>query len=371
MITFENVTKKYPGSQEPAVSNLSFSVPEGETCVLIGPSGCGKTTTLKMINRIIEPSGGKIFVNGSNVLEQNPVRLRRNIGYVIQQIGLFPHMKVKDNIAVVPRLLAWDETRIAARVDELLDIVNLEPEQYRDRYPSELSGGQKQRIGVARALAVDPPVMLMDEPFGAIDPINRDALQNEFLRLQNQLKKTIVFVTHDIDEALKMGTLICILNVGGVMEQLDTPQNILAQPENEFVSNFVGSDRGLKQLSLVRVADLMKQSVHVLSPDDQCSTAMEYMRTYKVDSLLVQNGQGHLLGYVTQKSALSHPDKPVSAVIREPLAVTEEEATVKDAFSEMLSCGVAYMPVVGKRNKLLGIVTTRDVQTLIVDSNKE
>lgn len=371
MITFENVTKLYLRSKKPAVHSLSFSVPEGETCVLIGPSGCGKTTTLKMINRLIEPSDGKILVNGQNVLEQDPVELRRNIGYVIQQIGLFPHMTVRDNIAVVPKLLGWKESRIDKRVDELIDIVNMNPDQFRDRYPRELSGGQRQRIGVARALAADPPVMLMDEPFGAIDPINRDALQNEFLRLQKQLKKTIVFVTHDIDEALKMGTLICILQVGGILQQFDTPQNILSQPANEFVSNFVGADRGLKQLNLVRVSDLMKPSTSVIKSSENGSAAIELMKKHQVDNLLVVDDQDVFLGYVTKKSASENQDQPVSSVIREAVAMTEKEATMKDAFSEMLSFGIAYMPVIGEKNKLLGVVTARDAQDLIEESNRE
>jgi len=371
MITFENVSKQYLRSKEPAVNNLSFSVPEGETCVLIGPSGCGKTTTLKMINRLIEPSGGKILVNGQNVLEQDPVELRRSIGYVIQQIGLFPHMTVRDNIAVVPKLLGWQQSRIDKRVDELIEIVNMDPGKIRDKYPRELSGGQRQRIGVARALAADPPVMLMDEPFGAIDPINRDSLQNEFLRLQKLLKKTIVFVTHDIDEALKMGTLICILEVGGILQQCDTPQNILSQPANEFVSNFVGADRGLKQLNLVRVSDLMKPSAKVIKGSAKGSEAVTQMEKQKVDILLVVNEQDVFLGFVGKKSVTENPDQAVSSNVREAVAVTEEEATMKDAFSEMLSFGIAYMPVLGNKNKLLGIVSASDAQKLIEEGNKE
>ncbi|MDT8307114.1 MAG: ATP-binding cassette domain-containing protein, partial [Anaerolineae bacterium] len=226
MIKLENVTKIYPGTSEPAVTGVSLEIPEGETCVLIGPSGCGKTTTMKMVNRLIEPTSGQIYVAGENVMEQDPVALRRNIGYVIQQIGLFPHMTIRDNIATVPQLLGWEKSRIDRRVDELLELMGLDPAQHRGRYPRQLSGGQRQRIGVARALAVDPPVMLMDEPFGAIDPITREHLQNEFLRLQKQIKKTIMFVTHDIDEAIKMGTRICILQVGGIVEQYGTPDEI-------------------------------------------------------------------------------------------------------------------------------------------------
>ncbi|MEJ2304785.1 MAG: ATP-binding cassette domain-containing protein [Anaerolineales bacterium] len=235
MIELENIVKIYPGSAQPAVNDLSFKVAEGETCVLIGPSGCGKTTTLKMINRLIEPTSGRIILQGKNVLDMDPVQLRRGIGYVIQQIGLFPHMTIAENINVVPRLLGWDKDKMRKRVGELIEMVGMDPADFRDRYPRQLSGGQRQRIGVARALAADPPVLLMDEPFGAIDPITRDRLQNEFLRLQKRLKKTIAFVTHDIDEALKMGTMICILEVGGILAQADRPAKVLSEPASSFV----------------------------------------------------------------------------------------------------------------------------------------
>lgn len=368
MISFENVQKVYPRSKTPAVDNLSFTVPEGETCVLIGPSGCGKTTTLKMINRLIEPTGGKLEVNGKNVLDQNPVELRRNIGYVIQQIGLFPHMTVRDNIAVVPKLLGWDDARINDRVDELLEMVNMETSQFRNRYPRELSGGQRQRIGVVRALAADPPVLLMDEPFGAIDPINRDALQNEFLRLQKRLKKTIAFVTHDIDEALKMGSMICILQVGGKLEQYDTPENILAQPANDFVADFVGADRGLKRLNLVRVSEMMKPGIGPVETSAKAFEAIAKMEQHKVNNLLVVDNNNVFKGYVTLKAAENNPDNPISAIVREAIAVTEEEATMKDAFSEMLSYGIGYMPVLGEKDKLLGVVSAKDAQNLIEQS---
>ena len=225
MIEFDGVSKTYAGASEPAVSDLSLIVQEGEICILVGPSGCGKTTSLKMVNRVIEPSGGIISVAGQSVLDQNPVELRRNIGYVIQQIGLFPHQTIGENIATVPKLLRWDAKRVEGRVEELLHLVGLDPEEFRDRYPRELSGGQRQRIGVARALAADPPVMLMDEPFGAVDPITRDRLQNEFLRLQEEIGKTIMFVTHDIDEAIKMGDRIAILNVGGILNSTTRPRS--------------------------------------------------------------------------------------------------------------------------------------------------
>ena len=369
MIEFNEVSKIYPGSSQPAVENVSFEVPEGETCVLIGPSGCGKTTTLKMINRLIEPTSGHIYLQGDDILDKDPVALRRGIGYVIQQIGLFPHMTIRDNIATVPVLLGWDASMIDDRVDELLAMVGMEPGLYRTRYPRELSGGQRQRVGVVRALAADPPVMLMDEPFGAIDPINRDHLQNEFLRLQKKIKKTIVFVTHDIDEAIKMGTLICILQVGGRIEQFDTPANILASPANEFVADFVGADRGLKRLNLVRVLDVMRRDIKTLSHAFTAEEAITHMRELDYDNMLVVDDEGKLVGFVTLEGCEGHAGKRVGDFTRAPIAQTEEEATMKNVFSEMLSYGVGYMPVLGDAGVLKGIVTASDVQDLIHDAD--
>jgi osmoprotectant transport system ATP-binding protein len=256
MIELEHLTKHFPGSAAPAVEDLSLSIGESEICVLIGPSGCGKTTTMRMVNRMIEPDGGSIRIAGREVTRLDPVALRRSVGYVIQQVGLFPHMTIAENVATVPRLLGWDEARIARRVNELLARVDMDPARYRDRYPRALSGGQKQRVGVARALAADPPVMLMDEPFGALDPITRASLQDEFLRLLYELKKTIIFVTHDIDEALKMGTRIAIMRAGRLV-QYDRPEALLARPADAFVETFVGGDRALKRLALLAVADYL------------------------------------------------------------------------------------------------------------------
>jgi osmoprotectant transport system ATP-binding protein len=365
VIKFVNVTKIYPRTAVPAVSGLSFNVPEGETCVLIGPSGSGKTTSLKMINRLIEPSSGEIYMAGDNVLQQDPVKLRRGMGYVIQQIGLFPHMTIGDNIAVVPRLLGWDKARINQRIDELIDMVGMDPADYRDRYPRELSGGQRQRIGVARALAADPPVMLMDEPFGAIDPITRDRLQNEFLRLQKRLRKTIMFVTHDIDEAIKMGTLICVLRVGGIMAQFDTPANILTNPVDDFVADFVGADRGLKRLGLIRVGEAMDTNLALARTDDSATAVADQMRQKALDSMLVVDDRNRLAGYVTLKAVKANAGKTVGAIVHEVVATTEEEATMKDAFSEMLSLGVGNMPVLDEKEKVVGLVTVADAQRLI------
>jgi osmoprotectant transport system ATP-binding protein len=255
-LELRHVSKSYAGQREPAIHDLSFTVPAGEVCVLVGPSGSGKTTTMRLINRMIPISGGDILLGGRSVLERDLKELRREIGYVIQQIGLFPHQTVGENIATVPRLLGWPKERIAGRVRELLELIDLDPLQMRDRYPAQLSGGQRQRVGVARALAADPPLMLMDEPFGAIDPINRTRLQDEFLALQAKVRKTVVFVTHDIDEAIKMGDRIAILREGGVLAQYDTPREILTHPADSFVAQFVGADRGLKRLALTTLAEL-------------------------------------------------------------------------------------------------------------------
>ncbi len=254
-IVFRNVTKRYPGRAAPAVSDLSLVVPAGEICVLVGPSGAGKTTAMKLVNRLIDFDEGDITIDGRSVRTLDATELRRGIGYVIQQIGLFPHMSVRDNVAVVPRLLGWPRGRIRERVAELLELVGLEPGDG-DRYPAQLSGGQRQRVGLARALAADPPVMLMDEPFGALDPITRERLQNEFLRLHDVERKTVIFVTHDIDEAIKLGDRIAILREGGILAQYDTPDAILAVPADEFVARFVGADRGLKRLSLRRLSEI-------------------------------------------------------------------------------------------------------------------
>jgi osmoprotectant transport system ATP-binding protein len=255
-LELRSVSKRYEGQQQAAIRELSFTVPAGEVCVLVGPSGSGKTTTMRLINRMIGLTSGDILLGGSSVLEREPRALRREIGYVIQQVGLFPHQTVAENLATVPRLLGWDKARVAARVQELLDLVGLEGTGMRDRYPAQLSGGQRQRVGVARALAADPPLMLMDEPFGAIDPINRSRLQDEFLALQARVRKTVVFVTHDIDEAIKMGDRIAILREGGVLAQYDTPAAILSRPADDFVARFVGADRALKRLALTTVAEL-------------------------------------------------------------------------------------------------------------------
>ncbi|MDY6054605.1 ABC transporter ATP-binding protein [Micrococcus sp.] len=266
-IRLEALTKRYPGQDRPAVDALDLVIPAGETVAFVGPSGCGKTTSLKMINRLIEPTSGAVLIDGEDVTVKDPTLLRRQIGYVIQGGGMMPHMSVRENIALVPRLLKWDRRRIAERVDELLELVGLDPAVYRDRYPRELSGGQQQRVGVARGLAADPPVLLMDEPFGAVDPITRQRLQEEMLDLQARLHKTVVIVTHDVEEAVTLGDRVLVLAPGARVAQYDRPERILAEPADEFVADFVGSGAVLKRLGLRRVGDLP------LGPVDERSVA--------------------------------------------------------------------------------------------------
>jgi len=310
MIEITALTKQFPGAVRPAVDHLTLTIPEGELCVLIGPSGCGKTTTMRIINRMIEPDSGTVTVGGRNIMDVDRVELRRSIGYVIQQIGLFPHWTIADNVATVPRLLKWDEARVARRVDELLALVGMDPATYRDRFPRALSGGQRQRVGVARALAADPPVMLMDEPFGAIDPITRAHLQSEFLKILQGLKKTIVFVTHDIDEALRMGDRIAILRDGALV-QFGTPETILAQPADAFVEAFVGTDRALKRLALVtaRAASeplIGAAPVRSIGAEASLRDALALMFSSGVDALAVVGAGGETLGALTLARIRSH-----------------------------------------------------------------
>jgi len=321
MIEFRNVTKSYRGARRPAVDDLSLEVYDGEICVFVGPSGCGKTTSMKMVNRLIEPTSGQILLDGKPNTSLDPVELRRGIGYVIQQVGLFPHRTIAENVAVVPKLLRWNSGRIRERVDELLGLVGLDPETYRDRYPAELSGGQQQRVGVARALAVDPPVMLMDEPFGAVDPLARERLQNEFLDIQSRVRKTIIFVTHDIDEAIKMGDRIAVLEEGGVLAQYDTPERLLTEPASEFVASFVGADRAIKRLALTSVRDL-----ELDAPVSAPGTPTISPQTTARDALSI------LLGSGADRANVAGADGPagsvsietIRAMFREPAAQQEE-----------------------------------------------
>ena len=318
-LEFRDVVKQYSGSGDPALDHLSFQVPAGEICVLVGPSGCGKTTAMRLVNRMIDLTSGDILLDGASIKDREPSQLRREIGYAIQQIGLFPHQSITENIATVPRLLGWPKERVKARVDELMELIGLDP-ALGSRYPSQLSGGQRQRVGVARALAADPPLMLMDEPFGAIDPINRERLQDEFLRLQATVRKTIVFVTHDIDEAIKMGDRICILREGGHLAQFATPNEILESPADEFVARFVGADRGLKRLGLTTVGEIQ---------------------------LVTSNGL-----------------QPRDGTPRLPL-----RTTVRDALSEILTHGGSPIAVVNDDDEVTGLVTIGSVEHLLSDED--
>jgi osmoprotectant transport system ATP-binding protein len=310
-IAFGEVTKRYPGREQPAVSNLSFEVPPGEICVLIGPSGCGKTTALKMVNRLIPITEGDITIGGQSVKSLELTQLRRGIGYVFQQIGLFPHMTVQDNIGSVPRLLGWSKQRIRDRARELLTLVGLDPDADLSRYPGEFSGGQQQRIGVARAMAVDPPIMLMDEPFGAIDPITRERLQDDFLRLHREVNKTIIFVTHDIDEAIKMGHRIAIMRDGHLV-QYATSDELLAAPADDFVASFVGADRGLKRLRVWRLSDLELDPVPA---DRNGSGPTINVRTSLRDVLSFMLTEG-----VTQLTVVDEASNPVGAIRMDSIA---------------------------------------------------
>jgi osmoprotectant transport system ATP-binding protein len=345
-IRLENVTKVYPGETEPAVAELDLAVPKGEILVLVGPSGCGKSTTLRLINRMIEPSGGRIIFDGEDVTTVNADLLRRRIGYVIQQIGLFPHRTIAENIGTVPKLLGWDSNRISARVDELLEMVSMDPKIYRGRYPRELSGGQAQRVGVARALGADPEVLLMDEPFGAIDPITRERLQNEFLRLQQELQKTIVFVTHDIDEAIKMGDRIAILREQSRIAQYDTPEAILAHPANAFVEDFLGAGAILKGLNLRRIRDIQLTDIPtVTQPTTREQVAAAIERSVDGWALMLDSDSKPMRWL--DRASLDRSESLDEAGQRVRVRV-EPEDTLRDALEHMLQsvtgCAVCVDP---------------------------
>ncbi len=355
MIRLEGLTKIFPGQQAPAVDHLSMDIPEGEIIILVGPSGCGKSTTMRLINRLIEPTEGRVFLQGEDVTSVNSDALRRRIGYVIQQIGLFPHMTIADNIATVPRMLGWDRQRVKGRVDELLETVGMDPGTYRGRYPKELSGGQRQRVGVARAMAADPPILLMDEPFGAIDPITRDRLQNEFLRLQAEIKKTIVFVTHDIDEAIKMGDRIAILQQGSKIAQYDTPERILTTPANEFVEQFIGHGASLKGLTLVRVSDVDLADWPVAQgPLDRGALRRQLAESDKA-SLLVLDERRRPVQWLTLRDVESPGSRDDVGLPAEP-AIVEPNATLHDALDLMITSYTGTVIVTDRGGAFEGVV---------------
>ena len=353
-LEFREATKRYPGAERAAVEALSLEVPAGEICVLVGPSGCGKTTAMRMVNRMIEITDGDILVGGESVRSKAPAQLRREIGYVIQQIGLFPHKTIGDNIATVPELLGWDKQRTRARIEELLELIGLTGD-YRDRYPAQLSGGQRQRVGVARALAADPPLMLMDEPFGAIDPINRERLQNEFLRLQAEIRKTIVFVTHDIDEAIKMGDKIAILKEGGKLAPCAAPAELLMYPAEPFVEDFVGADRALKRLALQRVRDIDLWKAAVVRAGESVADVRRKVEDADLDIPLLVDDNGRPKGWLSERGLQG---ERVREELRSPAEpIVELDDILRDALSDLLASDTQYGPVVDADGKVAGVLS--------------
>ncbi|GGL80208.1 ABC transporter ATP-binding protein [Glutamicibacter protophormiae] len=366
-IMLQEVTKTYPGQKKSAVGGLTLEIPAGSIVMFVGPSGCGKTTTLKMINRLIEPTSGQIVINGEDVTTMNGDELRRRIGYVIQAGGLFPHMTVASNIAMVPKMLGWDKAKINARVDELLELVSLDPELYRDRFPKELSGGQQQRVGVARALAADPPVLLMDEPFGAVDPITRQRLQDELLNIQSEVQKTIVCVTHDFDEAVKLGDWIAIFNEGAQLEQYDSPERILANPASEFVENFIGSGAGLKQLTLTRVNEVDLVDAITTTPGKRASDVLSQLQGSGRKIAVVLDSRGRPLRRMDRRQ-LSRAEI-IEGTYDPDLPVVGEQATLNDALDTMLVASAEYALVTGRRDVFTGIITVQTVMEAIAAAN--
>ncbi|HVD70404.1 MAG TPA: ABC transporter ATP-binding protein [Actinomycetota bacterium] len=363
MISLQQIEKRYPGTAAPAVDGLSLDIAEGETVALVGPSGCGKTTTLKMINRLIEPTGGRLLLDGTDVLQRDPVDLRRGIGYVIQQTGLMPHRTVRQNMATVPNLLGWSDEQTAPRIEELTEIFDLDPELL-DRYPAELSGGQRQRVGVARALAADPPVMLMDEPFAAVDPIVRARLQDQFLDIQERLNKTIVFVTHDIDEAIKLSDRIAILNVGAKLEQYAPAEEILREPANDFVREFVGAERGLKRLALIKVGDIPLEDGPVVAPTATADQARQAIEDGGFDFVSVI-ADGELLGWV-DRDMLAGKATVADSTPRPFTAYVTARDSLRQALDSIVTSrtGVAVVATEGQRYK--GILTLERISQEII-----
>jgi osmoprotectant transport system ATP-binding protein len=357
------VTKRYPGQTDPAINHLSLEVPAGDICVLVGPSGCGKTTAIRLLNRTVEITEGDIMIGDTSVRDRDPAELRREMGYVIQQTGLFPHRSVAENIATVPKLLGWDRGRIANRVGELLDLVGLD-RAMGDRFPSQLSGGQQQRVGVARALAADPPVMLMDEPFGAIDPINRERLQNEFLRLQAEIRKTVLFVTHDIDEAIKMGDRIAILKQGGHLAQYATPAELLMAPADDFVEDFVGADRALKRLALMRVRDIDLWEAPLAYVGQPTAEVRAKLEGAEVPHALVVDSERRPLGWLseTDLQADTVPQKPDSG----PEPILDLDDVMRDALADLLQTETQYAPVTDAQGRIAGVLSVEIISDFLV-----
>jgi osmoprotectant transport system ATP-binding protein len=363
-VRYEETTKQYPGAARPAVDKLTLEVPAGEICVLVGPSGCGKTTAMRMVNRTVEITSGDILVGDRSVADREPAQLRREIGYVIQQIGLFPHRTISENIGAVPQLLGWKKERIRQRSAELLELIGLDPE-LGDRYPVQLSGGQQQRVGVARALAADPLVMLMDEPFGAIDPINRERLQNEFLRLQAEIRKTVLFVTHDIDEAIKMGDRIAVMREGGRVEQYATPAELLMAPANGFVEDFVGADRALKRLALMRVADINLWEAPLAFVGQATGEVRAKLAApdVEVPYPLLVDAERRPLGWLSDRDL---GGETVPALADSPLGpVLERDDVMRDALADLLQGESQYAPVVDHRGRIAGVLSVEIISEFL------
>jgi osmoprotectant transport system ATP-binding protein len=361
MIRLDSIEKRYDDGT-PAVRSLSLDVPTGDVVMLVGPSGCGKTTTLKMINRLIEPTAGRILLDGEDVTRADPVKLRRRMGYVIQNVGLFPHRTIEQNVATVPALVGWDHKRARARALELLELVGLAPGEFARRYPHQLSGGQRQRVGVARALAADPPVLLMDEPFSAIDPIARDRLQVEFLRLQQEVRKTIVFVTHDIEEAIRVGDRICVLSTGGVLEQYADPATLLGVPSNEFVANFVGSDRGLKRLGVTRISDADLEHPPTVVLRQSLAEAAGILNTTGARWAVVVDERGDLHGWIGRDHLSG--SGTVDERAHRMDAWVPAGSTLKSAFSVMLQQDAGWVAVLDG-SRLLGVLTPESLHAAL------
>ncbi len=371
MIKFENVSKKY-GDGPAAVKSLDFEIQNGELLVLIGPSGCGKTTTMKMINRIITHTEGKISIDGEDINKLDPVYLRRNIGYVIQQIGLFPHYTIEENISLIPKLKKWKEPETKERVEKLMKMVGLEPDIFAKRYPRELSGGQQQRVGVARALAANPDIILMDEPFGALDPITREQLQDELIRIQSEMHKTIVFVTHDMDEALKLGDRIAIMKDGELL-QLDTPDQLLNHPAHGFVEEFIGKKRIYQNPDYISVTDIMRDNPALTLPSKTLTVAINYMRQRKTDTLIIADENGKLLGIMSGYELQARKDQAqtIAEIMQPANMVLNNTATAKDALQMITKAAYGIIPVVDEAKKVIGVVTRGSLLSFFADQWSE
>lgn len=369
MIRFENVVKKYNELDKMAVDNLNLHIKKGEICMLLGPSGCGKTTTMKMINKLIKSTSGNIYIDDKNIDKVDPIKLRLSIGYVIQGTGLFPHMTIGENIAMVPKELGWDKARIDERIDELLELMELDPKVYKDKRPKDLSGGQRQRVGVARALAADPPVMLMDEPFGALDPITRGKLQDEFLRVQEKLGKTIVFVTHDIDEAIKMGDKIAIMKEGKLV-QYASPAEILSQPADDFVAELIGGNGAIKMMNLIKCKDVLRKLPNI-DIESESILALNLMKEQGVRNIIVKDKNHKVLGYVRYKDAFKNQNAPLANILNEIGETVSPGTTLKEALSLMFSMGRKAIFISKEKGSIDGIITMDDLLKAVNDDEQD